>query len=270
MNNDAFVYQWVNLTNGKIYIGYHKGDVDDGYVSSSHNTQFWVDFNNCENKWKREILFFGSKDDCLRYEQELLRKIDIRDEKYYNNARGSEIIFTNNVLGKMSKSQKKRWENMSEEDKKSRNKKISESKKGVKRDEEIGRHLSKLHKGKTFKERFGEDKAKFIGKKISDSKTGKHYHSEEHKKKLSLKLKGNKYGQNQRDETREIKRKKWLINNPGKNKTEETKRKISESKKGKISPFKGVRREKIICPYCGKEGGMGIMNRWHFNNCKNK
>jgi hypothetical protein len=50
MNNDAFVYQWVNLTNGKIYIGYHKGDVDDGYDSSSHNTQFWVDFNNCKNK----------------------------------------------------------------------------------------------------------------------------------------------------------------------------------------------------------------------------
>ena len=114
MDNDAFVYQWVNLTNGKIYIGYHKGDVNDGYISSSHNTQFWDEFNNCKNKWKREILFLGSKDDCLRYEQELLRKIDIRDEKYYNNARGSEIIFTDNVLGKMSKSQKKRWEDMSE------------------------------------------------------------------------------------------------------------------------------------------------------------
>ena len=27
---------------------------------------------------------------------------------------------------------------------------------------------------------------------------------------------------------------------------------------------------KVICPYCNKEGGIGSMKRWHFNNCKNK
>jgi hypothetical protein len=270
MNKEAFVYKWVNLNNGKIYIGYHKGDINDGYVSSSHNKEFWDDFYDDKNNWERHILFFGSKNDCLKYEQGILKEIDIRNEKYYNDARGSEIIFTKNVLYKMSKSQKKRWEEMSDEVKKSRNKKISESKKGVKRPKEIGEHLSNLHKGKTFEERFGEDKAKLIGKKISDSNTGKHYHSEEHKKKLSLKLKGNDYGKNQSEETREIKRKKWMINNPGKNKSEETKRKISESKKGKSSPLKGKSSKKIICPYCGKEGGVGIMNRWHFDNCKNK
>jgi hypothetical protein len=26
----------------------------------------------------------------------------------------------------------------------------------------------------------------------------------------------------------------------------------------------------VTCPYCNKAGGLGIMHRWHFNNCKNK
>lgn len=26
----------------------------------------------------------------------------------------------------------------------------------------------------------------------------------------------------------------------------------------------------VTCPYCNKTGGLGIMHRWHFDNCKNK
>lgn len=26
--------------------------------------------------------------------------------------------------------------------------------------------------------------------------------------------------------------------------------------------------QKIKCPHCGKEGGVAIMKRWHFTNCK--
>lgn len=52
-----------------------------------------------------------------------------------------------------------------------------------------------------------------------------------------------------------------------KNKThkEETKAKISESKKGKKSPSK-----EVICPYCNKIGKQRAMTRWHFSNCKLK
>lgn len=39
----------------------------------------------------------------------------------------------------------------------------------------------------------------------------------------------------------------------------------------KISKAKlGISRPKLICPHCGKEGGTGNMQRWHFNNCRNK
>jgi hypothetical protein len=53
MNYEAFVYEWYNLTNGKSYIGYHKGNINDGYISSSHNQDFWNDFNNPKMKWER-------------------------------------------------------------------------------------------------------------------------------------------------------------------------------------------------------------------------
>lgn len=270
MNNEAFVYQWKNLTNGKIYIGYHKGDVNDGYISSSRNEQFWIDFNNPDMNWKREIISFGTKEECLCTEQSLLKEIDINNDKYYNNARGSTIIFTDNVLLKMSNSQKRRWENMSEQDRLLFSKKISNAKKGISRPKELRDKLSKLFKGKPFKERFGRERAKEIGKKISNSKLGKHYHSEEHKLNLSLKLRGNKYGALQSEETRQKKRERFLNNNPGKNKTDETKRKISQSRKGQPAWNKGQPRKKIICPHCGKEGGNGIMQRWHFDNCKHK
>jgi group I intron endonuclease len=59
--------------------------------------------------------------------------------------------------------------------------------------------------------------------------------------------------------------------------TEETKKKMSESQKGKniskeqcikISESKmGIPQKKITCPFCGKIGG-NAMHRWHFNNCR--
>lgn len=232
MNKESFVYKWLNLTNGKYYIGYHKGSLDDGYISSSHNELFWLDFNNPKIKWEREILFVGTKNECLFEEQRILKEIDLNDDEIYNNARGSQIIFTNDVLKKMSNSGKKRWENTTEIDKKERNEKISNSKKGVKRPIIVSEKLSKLYKDKTFIERYGEEIAKEIGDKISKNKTGKHYHSEEHKKKLSQTMIGNTYGKNQTNESREIKKNKFLITNPGKNKSEETKQKMSDVKKG--------------------------------------
>ena len=226
------MYKWENLTNHKFYVGYHKGSLDDGYISSSHSKLFWDDFNNSEMIWKREILFIGAKNDCLFEEQKILKEFDLKDSKIYNNARGSQIIFTDEVISKMSDSGKKRWENMSDESKKNRNKKISISKTGVKRPIIVSEKLSKLFKGKSYIDRYGEDKAKLIGKKICESHIGQNYHSEEHKQNLSKKMMGNDFGQHQSNETRKIKRNEFLTNNPGKNKTEETKQKISESKKG--------------------------------------
>jgi hypothetical protein len=67
----------------------------------------------------------------------------------------------------------------------------------------------------------------------------------------------------------------------GKHHTDETKIKMSNSKRGKTSPNKGKPMSeeqkikisissKIIikCPHCENEGARLIMTRWHFDNCK--
>jgi hypothetical protein len=54
--------------------------------------------------------------------------------------------------------------------------------------------------------------------------------------------------------------------------SEEIKKKVSKSLKDyyktHISANKGLKREKVKCPYCDKVGALNTMSRWHFNNCK--
>jgi hypothetical protein len=42
--------------------------------------------------------------------------------------------------------------------------------------------------------------------------------------------------------------------------------KLSDSLRGRV--YK--KQEKVTCPYCTTSGIISNMNRWHFNNCKNK
>ena len=50
--------------------------------------------------------------------------------------------------------------------------------------------------------------------------------------------------------------------NKGIPKSEEQKRKISETLKAH------GKKEQVTCPHCQKEGGANAMKRWHFDNCK--
>jgi hypothetical protein len=96
---DSFVYIWTNKTKNRKYVGYHKGTLDDGYISSTSNNNFWKDFD-CD-EFQREIIFEGTRDECLKYEQDYLKSIDISSDEWYNNARGAEIIFTQEVKDKI-------------------------------------------------------------------------------------------------------------------------------------------------------------------------
>ena len=37
---EAYLYIYTNLDNGKMYVGIHKGDYNDGYTNSSTNEEF--------------------------------------------------------------------------------------------------------------------------------------------------------------------------------------------------------------------------------------
>ena len=49
----------------------------------------------------------------------------------------------------------------------------------------------------------------------------------------------------------------------GKPKSEETKRRMSDAKKG-------IKKEVVTCPYCQKTGGKPAMKRFHYEKCKQK
>jgi hypothetical protein len=114
--------------------------------------------------------------------------------------------------------------------------------------------------GKTYEVLYGEEKAKNIKDKQSKSqkkrehKTGAEHHMfgkkrPEHSAKLkdkpNAKLKGLMVGDR----------------NPMKN--PENAKKVSLAKLG-------IARPKLVCPHCGKQGGSGNMQRWHFDNCSSK
>jgi len=55
--------------------------------------------------------------------------------------------------------------------------------------------------------------------------------------------------------------------------SEETKKKISETLRGRGGsehPLYGKKKLQVECPYCKKTGGINMMKRWHFDNCKMK
>jgi hypothetical protein len=98
--------------------------------------------------------------------------------------------------------------------------------------------------------------------KVKDSsKMGKHWidrsFTEEHKKKISVSGKGNKH-------------------------TEDSKLKISKTRKEKGLGFSSLARSnaaaslkkinsiKKTCPYCNKSGSGPVMSRFHFDACINK
>ncbi len=119
---------------------------------------------------------------------------------------------------------------------------------------DIPLELSELAKGRWENPEYRKE----MIKKLKQSNT------KERNNKISETLTGRKLSEKHLDN---IKKATTGCNNPFYNckHTEETKRKISEAKKGKGKP-----QTLATCPYCNKEGGLYNMKRWHFNNCRLK
>ena len=97
-------------------------------------------------------------------------------------------------------------------------------------------------------------------KKISIKNKGRKF-SEDHKKNMSLCRLGRKRNPHSEETKEKIRQSKLGDKNPAKRK--EVRDRISNTQKGRKIPS-------VVCPYCKKIGSNGAMQRWHFNNCKNK
>jgi len=86
---DAIVYGWRNLSNEKVYVGFHKtSEVHDGYVFSSENEEL-------NEAWsygllQRHIIFRGSPSECITLENYALKfaKNNLDWSNFYNQSVG--------------------------------------------------------------------------------------------------------------------------------------------------------------------------------------
>jgi hypothetical protein len=108
---DSFVYCWTNHTLNKIYVGFHKGNENDGYVCSSKSKEFWNDFENANYMWTRQIIAKGTMRECQTLESKILDSLDITSESVYNNKNNLMFNLNEEVRSKLRMSAKKRNKN---------------------------------------------------------------------------------------------------------------------------------------------------------------
>lgn len=110
----------------------------------------------------------------------------------------------------------------------------------------LGRIMSEMTKQKRYGKKLSEE----TKQRISNAQKGKKrkLHSEETRKKMS----NSKIGKKRPEHSAKLK---------GKKQSDQTKQKLSDK-------LKGIPKNKILCPHCGKIGGNSNMIRYHFDNCK--
>ena len=90
---EAFVYCWTDIAREKLYVGYHKGTPDDGYVCSSKTMLF--EYNQRPKDFVRQIIATGTHKDMVAFETTLLKNIDAKnDDGFYNKNNGQKDFYT--------------------------------------------------------------------------------------------------------------------------------------------------------------------------------
>lgn len=166
MKKDSFVYCWTDHKYKKLYVGAHKGTVNDGYICSSK--VMLEEHASRPQDFTRHIIAEGIYEDMLSLETAILRSVNAKiNEDYYNLHNGDGKFY--------NKSQ-------TEEAKQ----KISQSKIGKPRSEETKKKLSLCRHSEETKQKLRE-----LRLKQPDPRLGK-THSDESKDKIRQAKMGNK------------------------------------------------------------------------------
>lgn len=83
MYGEAFLYMWINLDTDKVYLGKHKGTVDDRYVCSSDS--MLEDFNKEPERFHRVILCYGSDAEISAKETLMLLQLNAAQSPLFYN-----------------------------------------------------------------------------------------------------------------------------------------------------------------------------------------
>lgn len=267
------VYRITNEINGKEYIGFHStNDINDGYMGSGKIIKKAIEKYGVENFRKEIIAIFDNKEDAEELERELVNEEFINRVDSYNISLGGNVCIlygeNNGFFGKShteeTKEIIKEKQGNYRHTKETRNKigksvikafnnnpkikeKISESNKGKNLSEEAKEKLSEANKGKKLSEE-AKEKLSISKKEWFDNMTDEEYRqwytstfTEERNKKLSNSLKGHKKSKEWVNKINKNPEKieKTAEKHRGMKRSEETKRKLSDQKKGKSPCNKG-------------------------------
>ena len=100
----SFVYCWTDHTQQKLYIGMHKGRVDDGYICSSKH--MLKEYKARPQDFTRQIVAIGSYETCRAFEIKVIKAMFDQKVNCYNLNYGGVILHTPDVRAKISKTHK--------------------------------------------------------------------------------------------------------------------------------------------------------------------
>lgn len=259
------VYKTTNNINGKIYIGVHivkDENKIDNYLGSNKHLFRAVEKYGKENFTRETLIGNLTEDEAYYIESIIVDEDFIKRKDVYNEKRGG-----------FGGSSKGRAFHKDEEYRK----KLSDGLKS---------YISYLKENNITHPNVGKKASDETRKKMSESHTGLHAGElnpmwgisyEDHPKGM--------LGKTHSQETKDKISKSGIEhykNHPPYERTDEIRKKISESKKGMPAWNKGKPmseeykqnlrkpKKKCICPHCGKIGGIGNMKRYHFDYCKDK
>ena len=76
---EAYLYLYIDEETGRMYIGYHKGYVDDTYHHSSENEEFQEIFQNSDSNLTLKILDYGDVGVMKNKEYDMLINETLKD-----------------------------------------------------------------------------------------------------------------------------------------------------------------------------------------------
>lgn len=105
---EAFVYCWTDNATKKLYIGYHLGNQDDGYVSSSKH--FNQEYTTRPLDFSRQIIAHGSRENCLALERALLEAVSAaKSQEFYNKHNGGKKFHCSDHTEETKKKMSMTW-----------------------------------------------------------------------------------------------------------------------------------------------------------------
>jgi hypothetical protein len=105
---DSFLYCWTDTATNMLYVGTHKGDVNDGYVCSGK--LMLEQYKKRAHDFARQIIAKGSYGDMIKLETLILKSINAaKDSIFYNQHNGDGKFFNKGHTEKTKTKFKKSW-----------------------------------------------------------------------------------------------------------------------------------------------------------------